>query len=599
MIYVTNGNEVEALVQISGLQMEQEVNGNYVITFVAHNTDNNPAYNILLEESIVTFIDFGYDFRVKQMKETRRGKQVTAISTYFDGVAKYQKDIFGGTRTFNEFAEFALKGTGWKFTSEVTGHRLIENFGQNNVVALIDALCKVYQCEYMIYPNNIIHFAPKVGGDYDAQYRYGHNVKALSKNVDTTKLRTYIEGYGAVNENGGGQLFVSYESPYAAKYGKLDAEPVYDDRFTNANALLEHIKGMLIDYPEATFELDSVELLDKELGERVWLIYEPMQLEFQTRVLSQTKTVVNGKLQTTKVVLGNTIPKSTTDILISQKVEIDENKKITRSKFHQTNDRITMEVETIGESISKLELTDKEIKLSVDETNKSLAELKLTSEQFQVTINNKVDGMNSQWTQTSNSLQGQINDNGNAISTLRLDVQGFETTVYQKIDDVEDKTDRNYSQITQTDSYIQTQVVKYNEGEKVVSMINQTPDYVKITANSIQLDGAVIANGSITGNGNLNISNSITIGQNLYMTSGGNRIQFWDGSSILASNGNVEITADQQMIFGAQFTQFHNTIDFSRATVTGMMRVAFNGSNRCYLKDRDGRDICYWSATPA
>ncbi|MEY9980659.1 phage tail protein, partial [Lysinibacillus sp. RC79] len=390
MIYVTRGNEVEPLVQVSNFELTQEVKGDFNITLTSHNTNNNPAHRLLQEESIITVGDF--DYRIKQMKETRHGKQIVAVNTFYDLVDKRQNEIYGGTRTFNEFANFVLKNTGWTFTSSVSGSQFIENFGENNAIALLQALCQVYECEYVIMPNNRIHFSNQIGGDRDAQYRYGHNVKALSKNVDTTGLKTYIEGYGAASE-GGGQLFVSYESPYAQKYGKREAEPVHDDRFTNANSLLEHIKSELIDYPEVTFELDSIELLDKELGERVWLIYEPLEMEFQTRILSQTKQFVNGELRTTKVVLGNTLPKTTTDILISQKVEIDENKKITRSKFEQTNDRITMEVETIGESISKLELTDKEIKLSVDETNKSLAEFKITSQQISTRIENKVDNL--------------------------------------------------------------------------------------------------------------------------------------------------------------------------------------------------------------
>lgn len=165
-----------------------------------------------------------------------------------------------------------------------------------------------------------MHFAKQIGGDNDLQYRYGHNVKALSKKVDTSKIKTYIEGYGADG------VFVSYNSLLASnpKFGIKKADPVRDDRFTKSDSLLEHIKLELNDNIEAYFELDSVELTNKELGERVWLIYETLGIEFQTRILKQTYSIRNGKLVTTKVVLGNTLPKSATDILVSQKVEIDE-----------------------------------------------------------------------------------------------------------------------------------------------------------------------------------------------------------------------------------------------------------------------------------
>lgn len=538
MIYVTNGNEVEALVQVSNFEMQQEIKGDFNISLVSHNTDRNPAHRILQEESVITIGDF--DFRVKQLKETHRGKQVVAVNTFFDLIDTRKNEIYGGTRTFNEFLTFVLGGTAWRFTfdSDLNDHRLIANFGNNNIIALINALCQVYECEYVILPNNHIHFAKQIGGDYDSQYRYGYNVKALSKNVDTTKLKTYIEGFGANN------LWVSYTSPNELKFGKREADPIYDDRFTNGDSLVEHIKSELVDYPEVTFELDSIELLDKELGERVWLIYEPLDIEFQTRVLSQTKQFINGELRTVKVVLGNTLPKTTTDFLISQKVEIDENKKITRSKFEQTNDRITMEVETIGESISKLELTDKEIKLSVDETNKSLAELKLTSEQFQVTINNKVDGMNSQWTQTSSSLQGQINNNGNAISSLRLDINGFETRVNGRIDDTNRNVQQNYSMLQQTDNYIRTEVVKYDEytGREIATRINQDAYSYSIDAAKIEFNAeTIIANGRITGATSIDVISDINLGYKLkfadmtYIAAGNNAmtIEAWNGIDLV------------------------------------------------------------------
>ncbi|MFJ3389324.1 phage tail protein [Lysinibacillus sp. NPDC086135] len=507
MIYVTNGNEVEALVQVSNFEMQQEIKGDFNISLVSHNTDRNPAHRILQEESVITIGDF--DFRVKQLKETRRGKQVVAVNTFFDLIDTRKNEIYGGTRTFNEFLTFVLGGTAWRFTfdSDLNDHRLIANFGDNNIIALINALCQVYECEYVILPNNHIHFAKQIGGDYDAQYRYGYNVKALSKNVDTTKLKTYIEGFGADN------LWVSYTSPNELKFGKREADPIYDDRYTNSDSLVERIKSELIDYPEATFELDSIELLDKELGERVWLIYEPLDMEFQTRILSQTKQFVNGELRTTKVVLGNTLPKTTTDILISQKVEIDENKKITRSKFEQTNNQITMAVETIGESIAELKLTDKEINLRVEETNKNLAEFKITAQQISTRIENKVDNLNSEFVQTSNEFRTSINDNGRAISTMRQDLTGFEFTVNSRFNDTNSK-------ITQTENQIRFEVVKKDEynGRTITSMINQDPYAVSISADKINLNGAVMVNGTISGATSIQVNDNVKVGN--YLTIG-------------------------------------------------------------------------------
>ena len=211
MIYVTSvdGKRVEPLTQFNNFKMEQEVNGAFSVSFTSFNL-NNPAHSVLHEESVIT-VD-GYDFKVKQLKENRTSKNIVGVSTFFDLNDKRKDEIYGGTHTFNEFMSFVLDGSGWSFTfdNDINHHKMIPNFGEANVIALVNVLCSTFQCEYEIRPNNQVHFAHTIGGDNDAQYRYKHNIKALHKNVDTTKLKTFIKGYGA---NG---LMVSYTSPNAS-----------------------------------------------------------------------------------------------------------------------------------------------------------------------------------------------------------------------------------------------------------------------------------------------------------------------------------------------------------------------------------------------
>lgn len=419
MLIVQNRSQVEPLNHIQGLEVNQEVNGAYTASFTSFNYLNNPGYVLLEEESII-IVD-GHDFRVKQLEEVRNSKRIVAVHTFFDLADERQDLLYGGTRTFNEFATFVLNGTGWTFSSTVAGSRFIENFGENNIIVLINALCTVYECEYEIRGNNHVHFAPKIGGDLDAQYRYGHNVKALSKKVDTTNLKTYIDGYGA---NG---LFVSYESPLASdpRIGIRKADPVRDDRFTQVESMLEHLKRELNDTPKGYFELDSVELINKELGERVWLIYEPLGIEFQTRILKQTKGIRNGKLVTTKVILGNTLPKSSSDILVSQKIEIDENRKEYRSRIEQTNELIHMSVEAVNESIATLEIRADNINLSVTDLSGRLgnAESSINIQAGQISQKVELRDFNGQ------TITSKITQDPYAISMMaqNLNLQGLVT----------------------------------------------------------------------------------------------------------------------------------------------------------------------------
>ena len=417
MLTVTQNNQTEMLNQIQGFELDEEVNGSLVVKFTSFSVPNNPGH-ILIDERPIFTVD-GYEFRLAQLKGNDKRKDVTAVSTFYDLVGHRQEDIFGGTHTLIEFASFIFQGTGWTFSSSVSGYRLIPNFGENNVIVLKDALCAAFECEMKIMPNKHVHFAPKIGPDNDAQYRRGHNIKSLAESVDWSKMRTQITGHGA---NG---LVVTYTSPNAEKYGVYLADPITDDEITESSTMLERLKSELVDYPEAYFELDAVELTNKELGEQVWLIDEVMGIEYQTRVLSKKTTIRGNKLVTSSVILGTTLPRKNADLLVSQKVEIDENRKEYRSKFTQTNELIQMSVEEVNGSIAAVELKADNVSISVNNRiTQEMAAINVKADNINLSVSNL--GTRVSGTESSLSIQaGQIQQkvsvydfNGQAISSL-------------------------------------------------------------------------------------------------------------------------------------------------------------------------------------
>lgn len=591
MIIVQNGNQIEPLVQFNKFELTQEVKGSLAVSFTSFNVQNNPAHRILLEESIVTINEF--DFRVKQLKDSKTQKSVVALSTYFDLADKRQNSIYGGTRTFNEFMSFALSGTGWTFTTDVSGSRLIENFGENNVVILVNAICQSFNCEYEIRPNNHIHFSKQIGGSYDAQYRYRHNIKALAKSVDTTRLKTYVEGHGA---NG---LFVSYESTSSITFGKREAEPIYDEQFFDANSLLEHIKLQLIDYPEISFELDSIELLDKELGERVWLIYEPLEIEFETRILAQTKSFINGKLRTVKVTLGNTIPRTGDDLLVDQKIEIDENRQEYRSKFEQTNDRITLEVEEVNKSIAAIDIKADNINLSVNNriTNE-MSQINLRADGIQLEVNRnekeigridiKADNINLSVNNRITSEMAAINlkaDNINLSVNNRItnEVAAIDIRANQIELSVSNLASNTSSSITQLSNNINLKVDKGG----TITDINISPGYVLINADKIQFQGQIFGQGA-TFSGDISTSQDIFVGNNIYLApnGGGSKSLIFDGAArIVGDWSNINISAPNLHLDGSVTighsggsVDFNGNVNFAYAnSITGVARANSSG----------------------
>ncbi|PIC88436.1 hypothetical protein CSV71_15030 [Sporosarcina sp. P21c] len=597
-MYVTdlNGN-TEPLNHIQRPEINEEVNGAYTLALTSFFHANNPGHTLIEEESVIH--TDGYDFRVKQLRENKGRKEIIALSTFFDLVGKRQDEIYGGTRTFNEFASFVFSGTGWTCESvDVAGSQFIPNFGNANVIKLVTDLCKVYECEYKILPGNRVQFAKQVGPDNDAQYRYRHNVQAISKSVDTTNLRTVIKGFG------GDGLAITYTSPYAEKYGDIEADPVENEDYFTADEMLPVLKQELQDFPEVTIELDSIELVDKEVGERVWLIYEPMDIEFQTRIMSKKSTIRNDRWVTSSVTIGNTMPRSLSDILTETKIDIDENNKRTKSRIEQTNDRITLAVEQFAgemlEAYAKIEITASEIRSEVATLNEKLEDgiaqnnslISQTATQIRAEVNSeikrvdgRIDTANSSITQTASSirsevatsvasLDGKITSANSSITQLadQISLKAETSTVNSlgaRINSVEFDLDATNAQITQKVSQ-----TDYN-GNTIVSMINQTPSHIEINASKINLVGAVTVLSDISGRlgnitaGNIDIYESAKIGAGLYLRGGAGGLftGVYFGNTQIMQDDTGYLNLTNRIRIGS-FTEVNGQLDLTRANVS-------------------------------
>lgn len=358
MLIVTSlSGETEALVDVQSVEVTEEINGDFSLSFTAFLTENNQhAYSLLTEESIVE-LD-GQEFRVKRMNESRNRKSVTAQHVFFDLIDHQVYAVNGGTKTIDEFLTIALTGTGWTYENvDLAYSRLISNFGEDNSLSLVKLICDVFECEVKIEPGRHLKVMTEIGDDNEVQFRYKHNIKTLKRSVDTTKLATVIKGYG------GDGLEVTYTSPNAAIYGERHAEPVRDERFTIPEALIERCRQELVDVPEVSLELEVLQLgFNAGLGDKVWTIYEPLNIEFQQRVMARRWFPFTKK---TPIVTISNRKKSLPDLLTETNIQIKENQKQTRSKFEQTNERISLEVERIDESIATLEIEADNITLSV------------------------------------------------------------------------------------------------------------------------------------------------------------------------------------------------------------------------------------------
>lgn len=82
MLVVTDlQGRTEPLPNASGVEVAEQVNGKFSLSFVCFNTENNQyAYPLVQEESTIE-LD-GHEFRIKQMREIRTRKEVHAQHTF-------------------------------------------------------------------------------------------------------------------------------------------------------------------------------------------------------------------------------------------------------------------------------------------------------------------------------------------------------------------------------------------------------------------------------------------------------------------------------------------------------------------------------------
>ncbi|PHG56094.1 phage tail protein, partial [Bacillus toyonensis] len=153
-----------------------------------------------------------------------------------------------------------------------------------------------YKAEILIR-GNLVTFKEKIGEDTDFQFRYNFNIKTFEREIDTKQLATYIRGYGK------DELIREYTSPNVHKFGLIEADSIEDERFTTMEGLDRALKENLQDTPVVSMTIDFIDLRKAGYpynvpneGDRVLLVYEPMDVDIETRLM-EIEEEFNAKLE--------------------------------------------------------------------------------------------------------------------------------------------------------------------------------------------------------------------------------------------------------------------------------------------------------------
>ncbi|WP_347722505.1 phage tail protein [Lysinibacillus capsici] len=268
------------------------------------------------------------------------------------------------------------------------------------------------------------------------------NIVELSKSVNTDNLRTRISAKGKDN------LVVRYTSPQAAKWGIRDADDMSDERFSDSENLMDKARKSLKDQPELSIELNSIELLDKQLGERIWLIYEPWDYEMQTRILEITQVIdeETDEFKTVAVVIGNALPQTLSDELTETKEILKESIKEYRSSFTQTESYIRLEVKRINHSIAAIDI---KADLSVNNriTNE-VAQLNIRADSITAEVTRVERKADSTQTQVS-SLSIEVGQISTRVSSVDNRLGTAESSIIQQAGQISSKVSQQITTVIQ------------------------------------------------------------------------------------------------------------------------------------------------------
>lgn len=551
IIKIKSKTEELPLNHIQSPKRVQALNDTITFNFTTLNHKNNPGFRLVQNENIVE-LD-GHEYRIKQLSKRPKYTNVKAVHLYSDLIGTRREIALTGQYTLQQCINFLFAGTGWTVTTDLNKSLVIKEFGKDNVVRLMNSLCDLFAVEFEILPNKRISIKERLSGDRGALYRYAYNIGTIGEEFDSTALRTRITGF--YGENGEA---VTYTSPLAEIYGVIEADSVTDESVVSSAEMLDLIKAELEDTIKYSLDIKAVDTAARELGEDVRVIYEEMDLNLSGRVLKieEELVLVNNeyKLVPTVITLGNYSREGYVDKVIG---EIDKSRNEYRSRFEVTNDRITMEVEQIGVSIASLEIRADSIESSVTDLNNNLSSrITQTAAEIRSEVTNLDKKISSSISQTASQIRSEVQAevstiNGN-ITTINSNISSLTQTASQiqstvssqttQISSIGQRVSSAESTITQHANLISSKVSQDNfNGSTIVSLIEQAPSYVSISASKINLTGAVMVNGSISGATNISVTNSVKVGNTITLgdtSSSATKSVIFNGYARIDSNWN-------------------------------------------------------------
>ena len=271
-------------------------------------------------------------YRITYAKPNDTGRQ---IEVEFDAVHQFFYDMsksmvyttLNGSKPFETYLQAIFSNSGYTYNLETTvGSIRKENFGNKSRLSLFNDIIKTAGLEFSVR-GHVVRILKRIGTDLSTIVRKDFNMNELKIEKDINSFVTYQRGLGAWKDDedhSKGRYETSYESPLSAIYGRIEADPVVDERYKDTGKLLERLKENVDKSYKVSVEIDMEDLSQAGYrisrpnpGDYIMAINETLGFRQKVRIVSFTSEYdVGGKLISRKVVCNDigTVQRATSEI---------------------------------------------------------------------------------------------------------------------------------------------------------------------------------------------------------------------------------------------------------------------------------------------
>lgn len=290
----------------------------------AVNGERSISGTIVSNKQVLSRLDRGWSFtfdgelyKIIYAKPKDEGQN---ISLSFDAVHQFFYDFehsncykeFNGSNRFEVYIEEIFKDSGYRYVIEAqAGSIRKENFGNASRLKMFKEIIKAAGLEFSV-TGKVVRILKKVGTDLSTVVRKNFNMNELTIEKNIGNFITYKKGFGAwkdEKDHDAGRYTSEYESPLARIYGRIEGEPVSDERYKETGKLLERLKKEVDESYSISVQLDMEDLTQAgykytrpRAGDYIMAINETIGFREKIRIVSYESSYdVTGRLLSHKV----------------------------------------------------------------------------------------------------------------------------------------------------------------------------------------------------------------------------------------------------------------------------------------------------------